>query len=191
MASLRLDAGEWLRRFQALSARQRLGWGVAGALMIGWGVYGVAVHPLHRRLTQLREDVRRAEEQLLDAIDATDQAEAIEQAFTAYESYVRPSGSAESELAGVLSEVEAAVRQSGMTLLNLRPAAGRPDAGRTVSVVVDGESTPTQLVRVLDQLQRSSRLLKITQLSVRVSEQKTLRSSLVVSKLLLALRTPQ
>ena len=185
MASQALDVHVILQRWRRLSTRQRIVVGGIGALAVVWSVDAVLLGPLRRRLSRLQGHVRDTERRLLDAITASSQAEAVHRAFHAYESYAVASESAETELAKMLSEVESAIRQSGMTLLNLRPATDRNAPTETIQVSAEIEATPQQLVALLDRVQRSTRLLKVTELNVRVSESKTLRVSLVVSKLLL------
>ncbi len=172
----------WWRK---LGKRQQLVVMVVGGALLFWVLDLVTLRPLRRRLHRLHEEVRQAEQRLTDGVIANEQADAVDRAFEAYASYAKPAGAAQSELAGVLSEVEAAVRQSGMILLNLKPLSQRGDTSGTISVTIDGEATPSQLVRLLDQLQRSPRLLKVDELTVRVSEAQTLRTSLVISRLLL------
>jgi hypothetical protein len=52
-------------------------------------------------------------------------------------------------------------------------------------VSLETESSPTQLVQLLDRMQRSARLLRVTQLSLRVVEGRALRASIVISQLTL------
>ena len=146
----------------------------------------IALRPLRRQLRALRLDVRETERRVVEAMIASQQAEAVNKAFAAYEPLVKSAGSVEAELAAMLSEVEAAARQSGVVPLSLNPIGqGEGPAASTISVKLDGEGNPSQLVGFLDRIQRSTRLLKITELTVRVSEGQTLRASLTISKLLL------
>ncbi len=170
--------------WQRLTKRQRLVAGIVSSFAVA-GLITAALRPLRHLLSRLSREVQQTEQRLLDAMAANRDAETVTAAFAAYEPYVASSGSTESELAAVLSEVESAVRESGVTLLNLKPAAARAGADQTISVAMDGEAAPEQLVRLLDRLQRSTRLLKVTELTVRVSESKTLRTSMVITKLLL------
>ena len=166
----------WTQQWTRLDRRQRRLVVVLGILLFGWLIDFVILRPLRTHLVQLRHDVRETEQRLKDALVAASQADAVSAAFEGYRPYLSARGSPEAELAAVLTEVEAAVRDAGMVLLSLKPAS---------QASVDVEATPGQLVRVLDRLQRSVQLLKVTELSIRVSEDRTLRSSLVVSKLLL------
>jgi hypothetical protein len=70
-----------------------------------------------------------------------------------------------------------------MVLMNLRPDAGA--GGQALRVSLETESSPTQLVQLLDRMQRSARLLRVTQLSLRVVEGRALRASIVISQLTL------
>ena len=76
-----------------------------------------------------------------------------------------------------------------MSLLSLKPAieldaAGAGQAAPSISITVEGFASPRQLLLVLHRLQRSTLVLNVTHLSVRVSEAKTLRVTLIVSPLL-------
>jgi len=173
------------QRWQRLSRRQQITAFAGVGLGVLWLVNAAALRPLRRHLARLHAEARQTEQGLVDALVAGQQASGVNSAFEAYASYVRPSAAPEAELAVILSEVESAVRQSGMVLLNLKPVTLRDGQADSISVTVDGEADPEQLMNLLDRIQRSSRLLKVTELSVRVSEQQRLRASLVISKLLL------
>jgi len=54
-----------------------------------------------------------------------------------------------------------------------------------VRVNLETELSSTQLVKLLDRLQRSTHLLKVTELNIRVVEGRVLRASCVISTLLL------
>lgn len=177
----------WLIQWwQRLSRRQQAAVLLAGGLLILWVVDAVVLRPLRMHVRELHRQVHETEQRLLQAVAASQQAEQVNKAFAAYEAYAHPAGPQESELAQVLTEVESAVRQSGMTLLNLKPATPRQASDSTVSVTVESEASPGQFVHFLDQIQRSTHLLKVTELTVRTSaEGKALRTSMIVSKLLL------
>ena len=162
--------------------RLLLALGVLGAV---WLSDAMILRPLRVRLSQLHRDVRQTEQRLRDALVATAQAEAVNQAFEVYQSYVQPSGSPESELASVLTEVESAVREAGMVLISLKPQSVSGSTAHAVSVTVETETSPAQLVQLLNRIQRSAHLLKVTELNVRVVEGRTLRASFVIGKLLL------
>lgn len=162
-------------------AQQRLALVFCSVLGL-WVMDLTALRPLRLRLSRLNREARELEQRLLEAMVASAQAEAVEQAFTAYQPYLATATNSDAEIAGVLTEVETAVRDAGMVLMNLRPDAG----GDAVRVTVETESSPSQLVQLLDRVQRSSRLLRVTQLSLRVVEGRILRASIVISKLLVA-----
>lgn len=170
--------------WQRLTKRQQRFALVLGGLVAVWGADGVLLHPLRSRLRALHEEVREAERRLVEATIASAQAETVNRAFEQYAAYLNAAGPIEAELAAALTEVESAIRDVGIVLINLKQGSTPAEAGGTVSVSVECEVTPTQLVQLLDRLQRSVRLLKVTQLTVRASETNTLRASLVISKLL-------
>ena len=177
---------KWIAaRWKRLTSRQQ--WWVIAlcALLVVWLVDVAAFRPLRIYVRQLQSQVRQAEQRLVDMVVASAQAEGTSSALEAYEPYLTRAPNAEAELAAVLAEVEAAVRESGMALINLRPVGDVRGGTDIVSVSIEAESSPAQLVRVLSRLQRSTQLLRVTELTIRSTE-RTLRSSLVVSKWLLA-----
>ncbi len=174
-----------LQRWQRLSNAQRLTATLIGTALAAWLVDAAALRPLRRHVRNLQREVRRTEQQLLAAVAATHNAEAVTSAFKTYAAYVQPSRSEDTGVAGVMSEVESTLRESGAYLVSQKQAGSRDAAWHAISVNIDIESTPEQLVKFLDHLERSPSLLKVAELTVRVSENKTLRSSMVVSKLLL------
>lgn len=180
-----MNTAAWTQRWKRLSRRQQLAAFGGASLLLIWVAYQAALRPVGSHLRRLHRDVKDAEARLLEATMAVGQAEAVNRAFQAYAPYVESAGTAESALAGFLGEVETAVQRSGMTVLNLKPLASAARA-QTLGVALEGEATPTQLLQCLDLLQRSTRLLRVTELTVRASEAKILRTSLVISKLLLA-----
>ena len=172
----------WSARWQRLGKRQQLAVGLGGGLLVLWLVDTIALAPLRRGLHRLHQEVRETEQRLIDALIANQQAARVNEAYATYEPYVKPSGSPEAELA---AEVESAVRDAGMTVLSLRPVTQRDATDPTVRVSVDGEASPAQLVKLFDRFQRSTQLLKITELTVRAAEGGVLRTSMEISKLLL------
>lgn len=144
----------------------------------------VLLRPLRARLAQLNRHVRETEQRLMTATVASTQAEDVNRVFDAYQPYAQPAGDAQSESGIVYAEIQSAVRDLGMPLISLRQgeiADGKP----TVTVSLECEASPSQLVQLLDRVQRSTHLLKVTNLNARVTEGKSLRVSLVISKLLL------
>ena len=172
-----------IQQWQRLNKRQQRWVLLLAGLVAVWGADGLLLRPLRRRLMTLHREVRETEQRLIDATVASAQVETVNQAFEQYAPYLKETGSVETELAAALTEVESAVRDLGIVLINLKQGvAGESD--RTVSVSIECETSPTQLVQLLDRLQRSVHLLKVTQLNVRASEVQTLRASLVISKFL-------
>lgn len=180
-----------LEQWQKLSVMQRrLAAGVS--LVVGvWLVNLIGLGPLRQDIRRLRDQVRDTEQRLMRAVSVNTQAATILQAFEAYRSYVPGSvseGDAAHTQSQVQSDVEAAVRASGMSLLNVKPvSASTHDGASTVSVALELEATPEQLIRLLDSLQRSTQLLKVTQMAMRLTDERalTLRCSMVITKLLL------
>ncbi|MDP3703671.1 MAG: GspMb/PilO family protein [Candidatus Omnitrophota bacterium] len=172
-----------MQQWQRLNKRQQRWALLLAGLVAVWGADGLLLWPLRQRLMALHREVRDTEQRLIDATVASAQVETVNQAFEQYAVYLKETGSVETELAAALTEVESAVRDLGIVLINLKQgSAGALES--MVSVSVECEASPTQLVQLLDRLQRSVRLLKVTQLNVRASDAQTLRVSLVVSKLL-------
>jgi len=173
-------------RWQRLGKRQQLLAVIAGSVGTMLLMDLIALRPLRQHVQELNQKVSTAEQQLLQAIAAQHRADEVNKAFTAYAPYVHPAGSLESELAGFVGEVESALHQSGITVINFKPVTSRDEAPATViRVAIEGESIPAQLMQFLSLVQRSTRVLKVTELSVRTTDIKTLRSSIVISKLLL------
>lgn len=178
-----MPSAEAMQQWQRLNTRQQR-WGLLLAGLVAvWGADGFLLRPLRQRLMTLHREVRDTEQRLIDATVASAQVETVTQAFEQYAVYLKGTGSVETELAATLTEVESAVRDLGIVLINLKQGAAG-ESGRTVSVSIECDTSPTQLVQLLDRLQRSVHLLKVTQLNVRASDAQTLRASLVVSKLL-------
>ena len=172
--------------WQRFSKRQQLLVIIGASGVLIWAADAAALRPLRRHLRQLHQQAREAEARLVEAVVAGRQANEVNRSFAAYAAYVRPTGPVETEIANVLTEVEGATRQSGMVLLNLKPSLPRQGETGTISVTLESEASPAQLVQFLDQIQRSTTLLKVTGLTVRTSaEGKSLRTSMVISKLLL------
>ena len=159
------------------------------ALLVGSGMLALWVAAafllfLSARLAQLNAQVRDTEARLMASTVASAQAEDVNRALDAYQPYVQPGGDAQAESGVVYAEIQSAVRDLGMPLINLKQgeiASGK----KTVTVSLECEASPSQLVQLLDRVQRSTHLLKVTGLTVRVTESKGLRVSLVISKLLL------
>ena len=180
------DTNFLIQRWQRLSRRQQVAiLAVVGVLTL-WVFDALVFRPLLRgRLNELKRQARDAEQRLVDATIASAQADAVSQAFEVYRPYIKPAGSVEGELAAVLTEVESVVRETGLVQISLKSVPERKPSTDRVSITLETEGSPTQLMRLLDRFQRSTLLLRVTELTVRTSESQTLRGSLVISKLLL------
>ena len=181
-----------LERWQKLSARQQQIVAAMGGLVALNLMYAVGIRPLRVRLWKLHEQVHETEERLIRATAATAKADSVLRAYEAYRPYVpaTPTTATDSVKiqSHVQSEVESAVRASGVSLVYVKPAPSTSGKQTSmVSVSVEAEATPEQLVALLDLLQRSTQLLKVTELTLRAEGENstTLRCSLVISKLLL------
>ena len=174
-------------RWRRLSRQQQIVGFIVGGLATIILVDFAALRPLRHRVKSLKGAISDAEQRLAQAMAVAGVADQVNKTYAAYVPYAKSSGTVEAELAGFLGEVESAVRGAGVTVLNLKPLAPKEGATdiHSLSVALEGESAPEALLKLLDRLQRSQRLLKVTELTVRVSEQRTLRSSVVISKLLL------
>ncbi len=171
--------------WQRLPKRRQLLAILLGSALAGWVVDTSTFRPLRRHVRQLDQRVREAQQQLIKAVVALGQEDVVNEAFAAYAPYTTSSdGSSGSALARLLSDVEALVRESGMTVIALKPATEREENSSTLGVAVETEASPEQFARLLDALQRSTTLLKITEMNVRVGDQGTLRGSLVITRLL-------
>jgi hypothetical protein len=186
-----VDVSVWQARWARMSRWQRVAVVAAAGLLLCNVLDGTVLAPLRRRLHALRHEVQEIETRLAATVVAGTQAGVVAEAYERYRPYAPARVSPEVVQASVLAAVEGAVRESGMSLLSLRPAIEQGGAGGTehaapsVSITVEGFASPRQLLLVLHRLQRSELVLKVTRLSLRVSEAKTLRVTLVVSPLLL------
>ena len=111
-----------LQRWQRLKTGQRFVAAAVSGLVLLWTVDVVAFKPLRRRLGALTAEVEQTKQALIRATEADHNASLVARAFKNYELYAATSASAEAELAALLSDIETTVRQSGVVLLNLKPA---------------------------------------------------------------------
>ena len=180
-----MAASGMVERWRQLPRRQqRLLIGFCAAAAVGLSDLTVW-RPLRAHAQQLGRQVEQGERQLVESLVAGSQAEEVAAAFAAYQPYLMPSGSPDAVLATVLTEVETAVREAGAMLINLRPTEETASADDSVAVLMEGEAGSEQLVRLLDRLQRSPQLLRVSELTVRVVEGSLLRTTMVIEKLLL------
>lgn len=171
--------------WQQRTKRQQLLLLLGGGVVCVALVYGIALQPLQRGVAALRRQVREQEERLVKAIAATRQADEVNRAFAAYAVYTQPSAAADVERTNVQSDVEAIANDTGIARILLKQVGANAGAADRVSVRLEGEASSEELVRFLDRVQRSPRLLKITELDVRISAEGTLRTTIVITKLLL------
>lgn len=157
-----------------------------GVGLLLWGVGQVTLRPLQRRLRALKAEVAEAEARLLAATAASQQTERMQKAFAPYQPYVKKPAAPEVELAGFMTEVEQAAKDAGIAEPYLKPLKTPEATPQVLSATMEAEASPAQLIALLDTIQRSTRLLRVKELTVRVTEGRTLRSSLVIEKLLLA-----
>jgi hypothetical protein len=176
--------------WQRLPTSQQLLVRVGGSALVLWGLTVLTLRPLQQRLRVLKQEVGAAEARLLAAVAANEQAERVHKAFTQYRAYVKRPESAEVELAGFMTEVEQAAKEAGIAEPYLKPLKGPETAANVLSATIEAESSPAQLMAFLDKIQRSARLLRVKELTARVTEARSLRSSLVLDKLLLQVPDP-
>lgn len=171
--------------WQRLPKRQQTMARFAGGGLFLWGLGQLTLHPLQQRLQTLKADVTAAETRLLAATAASQQTERVQKAFVPYQGYVKTPAAREVELAGFMTEVEQAAKEAGIAEPYLKPLKAPEGTSLVLSAAMEAEASPAQLIALLDQIQRSTRLLRVKEMTVRVTEKRTLRSSLVIEKLLL------
>ncbi len=182
-----------LEPWQRLSVTQRRVALTLSVLAGVWLIESLGLGPLRRQIRQLRQQVQDTEQRLARAVSVSAHATTIRTAFEAYRPYVPATSPALNDAvrvqSQVQSEVEAAVRVSGINLLNVKPVStGTREVGSTVSVALELETTPEQLITLLDSVQRSTQLLKVTHMALRLTDEHaaTLRCSMMITKLLLS-----
>lgn len=171
-----------------LSDKEKLGLGLAFAVMAVALLDRLVVTPVRDHFRRINQEIKIKEKQLAHDLRNVHQEDTISQKFDKYVEYVQRSGSDEEEVARILGEIESLARQSDIYLANMKPQSPKEvEFYKQYAVEIDAEGEIGPLITFLHQLNTSKQLLRVEKLRLGSNRkgEKTLKASMLVTRVLL------
>ena len=125
----------------------------------------LVLNPIVSRLHDLDEEIVAKEHQLRRNLREVAARQVVGKAFSRHAAYARTAGSDEQEMARLLNEIEGLARNSGLSVVNMKPrSAGKLDVRREYPVELEVETDMARLVTFLHGLHASTYLLRVKQM---------------------------
>lgn len=143
-----------------------LAYGIAALLSV-WLVSKVIFGPFHAKLVTLSLEAASGEERLKKGVSLLEKKEVINKEYTKYATYFSlQSVSDEEAVAAFLREVEKISRESGMTIIDMKPQKGAETDkfSKQYEINIKAEANMPQLVKFLYSLHNSQLLFSIEKL---------------------------
>lgn len=152
-------------------------------------LYNFLIEPLVQRWVKVNEGVIRKEMKLERNLKIISEKETVLKEYKEYAKRVKAKGSDEEEIATLLREVETVAARTSVRLTNVnkpRPVKNMKFY-KLYSLEVELEAPIRPLTEFIYQLEKSPQILKVRQLrlSARGSQSSSLRSSMLITKILI------
>lgn len=143
----------------------------AGVLLSVFVVYQFVFDPFGRTLAKLNSDIRAAELKLVQSRQKIAGRVAVEDEYKKYEPVLRDTASSDRQAMGLSNEVEALVRNAGLSLLDIKPLPEK-DGGfyREYAVDLNVRGPMSGLVSFLHELGGTKRLLRVRSILLRPTD---------------------
>ena len=178
-----------LPNFSAMSRRERML--VVGSCFVLSVVLmdRLVLGPWWQHISRVRQDIHRLEEAIRTDLQLLSRQPQVELESLAYRDYLRAPGVPEPNLAALLREIESLGTESGVSLGEVKPSEGTPNAlYRQYDINVESRGTLEQCVHFLYLLQSSKLLFGLDRVTLEHSTEDpaTLKASLqLTSKVIL------
>jgi Tfp pilus assembly protein PilO len=147
-----------------LKKREQVLAGVIGGALGVWVVVRVIFGPFHDKLMNLQREVARTEAGLKRGVTLSENEDAIRKAYAQFDTYFSLQGaSGEEAVAAFLKEIEKLSRQTGLTILDMKPQKEGEEEkfSRQFVINVKAEATAEQVVKFLHALVDSPLLFSV------------------------------
>ena len=159
---------------------------IAALAVVGWAVVSSAAMPLWSRLSELDEQSLVAQKKLIRLRELASRQAQIDHDYAAYHPFWSKASN-EAAQREFLDELEQLAQADGLQI-NLKPRPLEQEGGiRRISVELDVEASQQALMSFLDRLFSHPSLIELERLKIAsaVSDQPTLRASLLINKILI------
>lgn len=153
--------------FSKLSKRERVIFYATGLILFLGVMDRIVYQPVLNLLNELDQEILVQENQLRKNLKYLAIREAVQNRYSAYAANAVTSGFDEEEIASLLNEIEGMARNSGLSLVNMKP---KPiiatDLGKLYPVELEVETNMVQLVKFIHGLRSSKFILGVKKLNL-------------------------
>lgn len=159
---------EKLKQFIAkLSKRERLILYATGLVLLLGAMDRIVYQPVLNLFEELDQEIGVQENQLRKNLRFLAIREAVQSRYAAIAGHAIASGGDEEEIGGLLNEIEVSARNSGLSLVNMKPKpVAATESGKLYPVEVEVETTMAQLIKFIYGLYRSRFILGVKKLQL-------------------------
>lgn len=153
--------------FARLSKRERLILYVTGLMLFLGAMDRVVYQPVLGLFNKLDQDIAVQEDELRKNLKYLAMRETVRSRYAATAAYAVSSGADEEEIGGLLNEIEVAARNSGLSLVNMKPRpVAATESEKRYPVEVEIDSTMSQLIKFIYGLYSSKSILGVKKLNL-------------------------
>ena len=169
-----------------LSPKEKIGLMIALSIMSFTFLDRLIVNPINNKIKRINREIKVTQAQLAFDLINVSQKEAIAKEFEKYAKYQKDAGSDEEKITVMLSALEDVGRDSGLTLLDIKPQQSDKDVTfKKYSIAVEAEGSVEQLISFLYKLNTSDNLYRVEKLRLNVRDKNAqqIKASIMVTKI--------
>jgi Tfp pilus assembly protein PilO len=167
------------------SQKEKIGL-IAGSLFMSFALLDrLMIGPINQKIKQADLQIKQNRRELAVEIHNASQKPALKEAYDKLVPQEEGKGTDEERIAGMLTAVEDLGRDSGSTLLDIKPQPTKNQGlFKQYSITVEAEGEMEKLVTFLYKVNHSKELLRVEnlQLNLKDKEAKVLKASILISK---------
>jgi Tfp pilus assembly protein PilO len=168
------------------SAKEKIGLTCAVIFMSFALIDRLIVSPINSKLKKISQEIKLSQAQLSFDLSNVSQKDEIAKEYEKYAEYQKDGGSDEEKMTTILSVLEDLGRDSGLTLLDIKPQqATTVNSYKQYSISIEAEGKVDVLINFLYKLNKSEHLLRVEKLrlNARDKDAKVIKASIVVTKI--------
>ena len=169
-----------------LSAKEKIGLIVASSIFSFTVVYTFIINPINNKIKQINQEIKIIQAQLAFDLINVSQKKDIAHEYEKYARYQKDAGSDEEKMTIMLSALEDIGRDSGLTLLDIKPQqSDNITTFKKFSIAVEAAGTVEQLISFLYKLNTSDNLFRVEKLRLNVRDKNAqqIKASIMVTKI--------
>ncbi len=168
------------------SAKEKIGLILAGVFFAFALVDRAIVGPINSKLKRINQEIKVSQAQLAFDLSNVSQKEDIAREYEKYAQYQKDVGSDEEKITIMLSALEDLGRESGLTLLDIKPQKSNEiNLYKEYAISIEAEGSVESLVQFLYKLNTSEHLMRVEKLRLNVRDRdvRTIKASILVTKI--------